>query len=60
MFYDRDFDTKYFDEIDAESLTPFDKKKFVKKLEREMKNQAENLNFELAIKIREKIKEIKS
>ena len=29
-------------------------------MEREMKNQAENLNFELAIKIREKITELKS
>ena len=27
-------------------------------MEKEMKNQAENLNFELAIKIREKVKEI--
>ncbi|EKE15025.1 MAG: hypothetical protein ACD_12C00194G0002, partial [uncultured bacterium] len=32
--------------------------KLVKKMEREMKNQAENLNFELAIKIREKVKEL--
>lgn len=58
LFYDRDFDAKYLDEINIESLTPFDKKKLVKKMEREMKNQAENLNFELAIRIREKIKEI--
>ena len=58
LFYDRDFDTKYLDEMNLESLTPFDKKKLVKKMEREMKNQAENLNFELAIKIREKVKEI--
>ncbi|PJA55219.1 hypothetical protein CO165_04720 [Candidatus Roizmanbacteria bacterium CG_4_9_14_3_um_filter_33_18] len=27
-------------------------------MEREMKNQAENLNFELAIRIRERVKEI--
>jgi excinuclease ABC subunit B len=60
LFYDRDFDSKYLDEINTESLTPFDKKKLVKKMEREMKNQAENLNFELAIKIREKIKKIQS
>ena len=58
LFYDRDFDTKYLDEIDFDSLTPFDKKKLIKKMEKEMKNQAENLNFELAIKIREKVKEI--
>ena len=60
LFYDRDFDAKYLDEINIESLTPFDKKKLIKKMEREMKNQAENLNFELAIKIREKVKEIQS
>lgn len=59
LFYDRDFDSKYLDEMNIESLTPFDKKKLVKKMEKEMKSQAENLNFELAIKIREKIKEIK-
>ena len=60
LFYDRDFDARYLDEINIESLTPFDKKKLVKKMEKEMKNQAENLNFELAIKIREKVKEIKN
>ncbi|HEX7542862.1 MAG TPA: helicase-related protein, partial [Patescibacteria group bacterium] len=60
LFYDRDFDAKYLDEINVESLTPFDKKKLIKKMEREMKNQAENLNFELAIKIREKVKELNS
>ncbi len=59
LFYDRDFDARYLDEINLESLTPYDKKKLIKKMEREMKNQAENLNFELAIRIREKIKEIK-
>jgi len=58
LFYDRDFDAKYLDEINIESLTPFDKKKLVRKMEREMKNQAENLNFELAIRIRDKVKEI--
>ncbi len=60
LFYDRDFDAKYLDEMNIESLTPFDKKKLIKKMEKEMKNQAENLNFELAIKIREKVKEIKN
>ena len=59
LFYDRDFDAKYLDEMNIESLTPYDKKKLIKKMEKEMKNQAENLNFELAIKIREKIKKIK-
>ena len=58
LFLTLDFDAKYLDEIDLESLTSFDKKKLVKKMEKEMKNQAENLNFELAIKIREKVKKI--
>jgi excinuclease ABC subunit B len=60
LFYDRDFNAKYLDEINIESLTPFDKKKLIRKMEREMKNQAENLNFELAIEIREKVKELNS
>jgi len=44
--------------IKKESLTPYDKKKLVKKLEKEMKKYAQDLNFEIAIKIRDKIKEI--
>ena len=60
LFYDRDFDSNYLDDIKQEGLTPFDKKKLVRKMEREMKNQVESLNFELAIRIREKIKEFKS
>lgn len=47
------------EKIKQESLTPYDKKKIIKKLELEMKRQAEDLNFELAIKIREKVKELK-
>lgn len=42
-----------------ESMTPYDRKKLIPKLEREMRYQAENLNFEAAIAIREKIKEFK-
>ncbi|MBW7960560.1 excinuclease ABC subunit UvrB [Patescibacteria group bacterium] len=49
-----------FEKITIDSLTPYDKRKLVKRLESEMKKQAENLNFELAIKMRDKIKEIKS
>ncbi len=60
LFYDRDFNSNYLDEINFDSMTPFDKKKMIKKMEKEMKSQAENLNFELAIKIREKVKEIKN
>lgn len=49
-----------FEKIKRESLTPYDRKKIINKLEKEMKKQAEELNFELAIKIRDKIKDLKS
>jgi len=48
------------DKLDSESLTPYDKKKIIRKLEQEMKRQAEELNFEMAIKIRDKVKEMES
>lgn len=51
---------KYFEEIETESLTPYDRNKVIKKMENEMKRQAENMNFELAIKIRDKIKKFKN
>ena len=54
-----EFDESVLSGIKTESLTPYDRKKFVKKLEAEMKRQAENLNFELAIKIRDKVRELK-
>ncbi len=50
----------FLDVIKPEALTPYDKKKLVKKLGREMSNQAKELNFEMAIKIRDKIHELKS
>jgi excinuclease ABC subunit B len=48
------------DEIDNKSLTPFDLKRIIKKLEREMKNQAELMNFEFAIQLRDKVRELKT
>jgi excinuclease ABC subunit B len=50
----------YLENLKSDTMTPYDKKKIVKKLEREMKKQAEDLNFEMAIRIREKVKELKS
>ncbi len=44
--------------IRKESLTPYDKKKTIKRLEREMKKAAEEMNFEVAILLREKVKEL--
>lgn len=62
LFSDKkiDYTGKILKEIRVESLTPYDKKRTVKKLELEMKKQAEDLNFEFAIKIRDKINEIKN
>jgi excinuclease ABC subunit B len=45
--------------IDIEGLTPMDKKRLITRLKREMAIAAGDLNFELAIEIREKIKEIR-
>lgn len=59
MIYDREVDSSFLEKIDSNSMTPYDRKKVLKKMESEMKRQAENLNFEQAIKIREKIKELK-
>ncbi len=44
--------------IDVDSLTPSEKKKLVKNLTTEMKLAAQDLNFELAAEIRDKIKEL--
>lgn len=55
----RKFDIDSVSEINADSMTPLDKKKMIKKLEREMKRYAEEMNFETAIALRDKIVEIK-
>ena len=44
--------------VDADSLTPMEKKKLVKNLQTEMRLAAQDLNFELAAEIRDRIKEI--
>lgn len=44
--------------INTDALTPSDKKKLVKNLKREMRLAAEDLNFELAARIRDKVKEL--
>lgn len=45
-------------DIDIAALTPMDKKKLAKNLKREMRLAAADLNFELAIQIRDKVREI--
>lgn len=47
------------EKLKPDSLTSYDVKKTVAKLEREMKKQADMLNFEVAIAIRNKIIELK-
>ncbi len=49
----------YLNKLNKESLTPYDRKRIIKRLEKEMKAQAEKMNFELAIEIRDKIRELK-
>jgi excinuclease ABC subunit B len=56
----REFDLKAVENLDLSSMTPYDKKKLVKKLEGEMKRYVEEMNFEGAILLRDKIRELKS
>lgn len=53
------FNYDYLTHIKSDSLTPYDIQKLRKKLEREMKRRAELMDFEAAIALREKIKELK-
>ncbi len=48
------------DQIDSISMTPMDRRKAVKKLEQEMRKYADQLDFESAILIRDKVRELKS
>jgi len=56
--FKKEVDPSYLDSIQGDSLTPYDRKKTIKKLETEMRRQAEDLNFELAIRIRDKVNEL--
>lgn len=49
---------KKLPDIDLSSLTPMDQKKLINSLRKEMKLAAKDMNFELAIEIRDKIKSI--
>ncbi len=51
---------EYIQTINSETMTPFDRKKTIKRLQTEMKRAAEDMNFEAAIMLREKIKELNS
>lgn len=45
-------------EINADTLTPYDKKKLIVELRKQMKLAASDLDFELAAQIRDKVREI--
>lgn len=52
-------DTQKYLDIDADALTPQDKRRLIKQLEKEMRKQASELNFELAAQIRDRILQLK-
>jgi len=56
---DTAFNYEFLQGISPDSLTPYDRAKLLKKLEREMKRRAEMMDFEAAIAIREKVKILK-
>lgn len=45
--------------LDESSLTPIDRAKWIKKLERDMQTLASNMQFESAIQVRDKIRQLK-
>ena len=53
------FSHAYIDAIKPETMTPYDLRRIIPKLQKEMRRQAEDLHFEAAIAIRDKIKELK-
>ncbi|PJE63779.1 excinuclease ABC subunit B, partial [Candidatus Roizmanbacteria bacterium CG10_big_fil_rev_8_21_14_0_10_45_7] len=54
----RKYNASDLDEISAEGLTAYDKKKLVTALKRQMKREADNLNFEVAAAIRDKVRQL--
>ena len=55
----RDFKLTGLDTIDPSAMTAVDSKKLIKKLEREMKKYADEMDFEAAIMIRNKVRELR-
>lgn len=49
---------EYIQSIKPTGMTPFDLKKTIKRLKKEMQRAAEDMNFEAAIMLRDKIKEL--
>ena len=59
LFIAKEWSAKEVQQIDTTSLTAYDREKLVKKLTRNMKRYATDLNFEAAIAIRDKLRELK-
>jgi len=57
-FTDRKVGLKSLNEITANALTGYDKTKIIRRLKTQMKKEAENLNFEFAAKLRDKVREL--
>ncbi len=56
----RAYSSNDLSDITAQGLTAYDKKKLIQALKRQMKREADNLNFELAAAVRDKIKQLES
>src|SRR3990167_8427222 len=54
----REFELESLAKLDPNSMTSYDKKKTVKKLEKEMRIYVDDMNFEAAILLRDKINQI--
>lgn len=54
----RKYASSDLDQISADGLTAYDKKKLITALKRQMKREADNLNFELAAALRDKLKQL--
>lgn len=55
----KDKSTSTLMKLDPNALTPVDRAKWIKKLERDMQTLASNMQFESAIEVRDKIRELK-
>ncbi|MFH2019504.1 MAG: excinuclease ABC subunit UvrB [bacterium] len=58
-FIKRDLNLPQLSKLKTEQLTSYDLAKLVKKLEKDMRHYAEDLNFEAAIAVRDKVLELK-
>lgn len=54
----KEFHLERLDELDVNDMTAIDRKKVVKKLKKEMKQYADEMNFEAAILLRDKVREL--